>query len=474
MDLRDSPLNRAKEPVDHQARLLQLRRFVTDSSLTSEERRYMKILLSQNPTNTVCDFPIELVRQIAELLDLHHFAACLAVSRRWRDKFLSAPVIDAILDKFCSWPKQVASPIQIDSDERLRALHQIGRARWQCFQSSLEKDFCWTHESYFKLDPDYHGNHEDTSSIYARFSHHDHDAELFMVHFWNRIYCGGKIAWLVKPHVVVVDNLWSRTRKILDMPNGPLIGPRLHLLAFGNRLVVCTIDRLLVVWDHVTNTRLEKKLPGSIKHASTEGARVALILFTDDVLLWDFGGKLSTLMTAPLMTDNEFFKLGIPELQTIFHTGCSRTLFLASCYPYCVNSKVVFKHRIHEFKDSNHVGTFEFEFTPSHEERITAPTFEIQRLLPYCHDSIGFYWRYSICYAHLWGSSIKDSTFVEFDMNDRKFSTRTISVESSHRIPGWRGRLEDADLDFSVKFHDSKPSFTAYSFQPGFDFKVGE
>lgn len=465
MDLRDP---RAEEAVDHKARLLQLRRVVTDPSLTSEERRYMKILLSQPLTDIVCDLPIELIRQIAELLDLHHFAACLAVSRRWRDKFLSAPVIDAILDKFCSSLGRVASPIQINSDERLRALHKIGRARRKCFQSSLKKEFCWESEPYFKLDPDYHGNYEDTSSIYAQFDRHSHNPELLWVSCLSSKYYGGKIAWHAKPHVVIVDNLWSRTRKIFNVPNGPLIAPELQLLAFGSRLVVCAIDRLLVAWDHVTNVRLEKKLPGSVKHASTEGAKVALILFTGEVLLWDFGGKLSTLTTVALTN----YRSSDSDLCAIFRPGYSRTLFLASCYSYHVNSEVVFKHTIHEFKDSNHIGTFEFEISPAiygEADPAVRSLVTIQKMLPSCRDSIGFSGLYVLeCPETL--DVLSESTFVEFDMNDRKFSTRT---ESDHDIPGWRGRLEDADLDFLVRFHEDQ-SFTVYSLQPGFDFKVGQ
>ncbi|KAI1408125.1 hypothetical protein F5Y13DRAFT_113280 [Hypoxylon sp. FL1857] len=479
MDPTGLPLSKAEENMSGQARLPQLRQFVFDSSLTRDELRYMKILLSRVHIDIIGELPIELVRRIAQLLDLDHFVACLAVSRRWRDKFLSAPVICAVLNKFSSLG-QAAGSTQISPDECLKALHRIGRARWNFSQSSLRKEYSWVHEAYFIPDPDYHGDYEDMSIVYAQFSRPGdpdrNNPNPYASEF--AMYSNGKIAWLARPHIVVVDNLWSRTRKIFNVPAGPLIGPVLELLALGDRLVVSAIDRLLIAWDHVTNVCLEKKLPGSIKLASTEGSRVAVLLFSGDVLLWDFGGRLSTLTITPPMNsygpDTKSSGTWASNLRAIFLPGCSKTLFLASCYTCQVNSGTITKQTIYEFDDTNHKDTFENEISPkiyeNRTDRAVISEAEIRKLLPYCRDTIGFLEKYRspdpspLSYA---------AAYVGFDMYDRKFSATT-NLRYNQHIPGWHDPLEDTytDLDFHVRFYDGRNSFSVHSFQPGFDFKT--
>ncbi|KAI0843549.1 hypothetical protein F5Y06DRAFT_284025 [Hypoxylon sp. FL0890] len=470
MESRDLPFSRAAGHVNYQARLSPLRQFVFDSSLTSEELRYVKILLSRVHIDIIDELPIELVRQIAELLDLHHFAACLAVSKRWRNKFLSISVIRAVLNNFCSSLEQVTNPTQISPDGCLKALHRIGRLRSRCFQSSLTKQLAWEHESYFKPDPDYHGNYEDVSTVYAQFCRHNQNPE-----FWtNPMYSNGKIVWCPKPHIVVVDNLWSRTRKIFNMPTGPLIGPALHTLALGNRLVVGFMDHILVAWDHVTNVRLEKKLPGAIRHVATEGSRVAVVLLHGDVLLWEFGGKLFTVASVPLKKSSDA-GIGSLNLRAIFHPGCSETLFITDCYIDYVNSKAVIKQKIYEFTDANHVNTFENEITPETFDKIgPAATSrpEVRKLLPYRRDIIAFLERHPSSNSRS-ASDPCETTSVEFDIYDRKFTSQ-IGLDYHYCTPGWPEFEEDADLDFVVRWDPQNPSFTVYSLQPGFDFKADE
>ncbi|KAI1139966.1 hypothetical protein F5Y05DRAFT_337381 [Hypoxylon sp. FL0543] len=477
MESTDLSLSREAGHMSFQPRLVQLRQFASASSLTGEELRYVKLLLSRVHIDIIGELPIELLRQIAGFLDLHHFAACLAVSRRWRNKFLSASVIRAVLDKFCSSLGQVDSSTQISPGECLEALHRIGRLRWKCFQSSLTKEYTWKEESYFRPDPDYHGNYEDISTVYAQFSRQDQDPRPNRGAYKTAMYSNGKIAWRAKPHVVVVDDLWLRTRKIFDVPTGLLVGPTIQLLALGNRLVVGAVDRLLVVWDHVTNTRLEKNLPGSIKHATTQGCRVAMVIFSGDVLLWEFGGKLSTLATAPLIkthsSDAESLKSWVSNLVVIFHPGCSETLFLASCYTYHVNSKAIFKQEIFEFKGSNRINTFKNEISPKfHNDsgRGIAAVPEIQKLLPYRRDIIGFRLNYVPSPPLLAQPSapFPETIAVEFDIYDRKFSSLT-GLDFDYLIPGWPEPDEECDLDFAVKFQRG-PCLTVRSLRPGFDF----
>ncbi|KAI2632274.1 hypothetical protein GGR54DRAFT_27297 [Hypoxylon sp. NC1633] len=462
MESQFSSLEREQTGEDSAARLVQIRQLV--SSLNSYECRYMKILLPRDLTiNIIGGLPIELVRQIAELLSLRDFFVCLTVSRRWRDKLLSTPVIGDMLRKFAPSSWQLLGDNRISLDESLQALSKRGRARWGHKYSNLEKPFSWEDESYFKLDPTYH----DIAAGYAKFGRdggpQDEDDDLIDPMYMTPIYSNGKIAWLAQRHFVVVDNLWTQTRKVYTVSRGPLLGPVLRILALGDRLLVGCLDRILVAWDHITNIYQEKKLPGFIKHAETEGSRVAIILFSGDVFLWDFGGTLTTLPTAPLMNyhgfDKDTLKCWISNLRVIFHPVCTRTLFLASAY----NSEKgnVFKQVVYEFKDNQHVKTFEAETSPC---TAVSDHCIIRKALPYRRDIIGFYgpfvnhWKY----------------YVEFDIYDRRFA-----IFSRDKLVDWReirninGRV-GVDSDFQVGFHVSHPAgFSAFSFHPDFDFKLG-
>ncbi|KAI5864364.1 hypothetical protein GGS23DRAFT_595996 [Durotheca rogersii] len=459
---------------DRNARLAQLRQFICNASLTTEERRYLKILLSGSGVDIIGELPIELVKQIAGLLDLPHFVTCLAVSRRWRDKFLSNSVLGDVVTKFCpSWERRASGDVRGGICAPLEALHRIGRARWECFQASLVKPFSWEHESYFKLDPTYHGNDEDVSAAYARFNQSPVE-DLGSTACWNALYANGKIAWRAKTHTIVVDCLWSRTRKIFEVPRGPLHSPLVLLRALGNRLAVCVLDRRLIAWDHVSNVYLEKKLPSYTLDVTTEGHRVAVVLYTREIFLWEFGGKLTILPTTPLIAyhglDTKTARSWESNLVVIFHPTCSRTLFLASGYTDYVDSKRVLKRVVYEFMDTKHIETFEIEIPPkldnARSPKDVAVT--IKKVLPYRRDTIGFCEQYPPV-----GEAVTPpyETFVEFDIYDRKFTART-DEEFDHVKFGWRATLEEADLDFLVRFYDN--GFSVSSYHLGFDFRNDE
>ncbi|KAI1099632.1 hypothetical protein F4804DRAFT_76461 [Jackrogersella minutella] len=453
--------------MEHQGSLAQLRQFILGGSLTSEEHRYLKVLLSEVHVDIIGELPIELVRQIALLLDLRDLVACLAVSKRWRAKLLSTPVIKDITLSLCpSLGHTTGTPF--NPNECLKILHKIGRSQYACFQSSFTKQFAWQNESYFKLDPEYHGHHEDMAAAYAQFGNYP-DPEPDNFAYCRALYSNGKIAWAPKPRVIVVDSLWSRTRKVFTASTGPLGFPAIKLKALGDKLVVGAMGHLLVSWDHTTNIRQEKKLPRGIGHVATEGYRVAIILFGGDVLLWEFGGKLSTIATTPIIDyhkfNNDTLCTWTCNLCVILHPTCNRTLFLACGYAD-QDDKSPMKRAVYEFKDSKHIKTFEFE-TPRL-VKIADPNFtkpRIRKVLPYRRDIIAFGEEYEVGEVRF--PTKAHETFVEFDIYDRKFSAR-INEEFDYRQFGWRRLLEDADLDFLVRFHSN--GFTACSFQPGFVF----
>ncbi|KAI1646559.1 uncharacterized protein F4817DRAFT_143489 [Daldinia loculata] len=475
MDPRNLSFSTAGGDVDLLERLTKLRLLFSSGSLTNQEHRYIKILLSKVNVDLIGELPVEIVGQIAQLLDLHEFVCCLAISRRWRGKFLSPSIIGAIANKYCPSLKHSGNPVNLDNC--LNALHRIGRLRWKSWQARLTKEFSWEHESYFKLDPVYHGDHDDTSTVYAQFGHYDNDPEPDDQAYSTALYSRGKIAWLAKPRIVVVDNLWARTRKIFTMPTGALAGLTLQILALGNRLVVGTMNRILVAWDHTTNEFLDKRLPGPIKYAATEGSRVAVVLFNGDAFLWEFGGKVSMIATAPLKQHQGLhgqpLRSWVSNLRIFFHPTCNRTLLLASGYTHTGSrhSETILRRVVYEFKDINHTETFEFEFPAKKHDHANPidPKVDIQKVLPYRRDIIGF------CERHYRPLSrflvpYQYETFIEFDIYERQFTARTKETFDLEEF-GWRAPLEDADLDFEIKFYSN--GFTAVSHQPGFEFENG-
>ncbi|KAI1091475.1 hypothetical protein F5B19DRAFT_458505 [Rostrohypoxylon terebratum] len=463
--------------LDHQARLAQLRQIVLGSPLTKEEHRYLKILLAGASTDIIGELPVELVKQIADLLDLRDFVTCLAVSRRWREKFLSAPIINAITDEECPSLRQIPTDNPLDSNQCLKVLHRIGRMRHLCCESYFEKSFSWQDESYFKLDPEYHGHHEDVSTAYAQFDCHSDQEPDFPPNQqdYQPLYCNGRIAWRPWARIIAVDNLWSRTRKIFTPPNGPLVHPECELRALGDKLVIVSMDRLLIAWDYTTNIRQEKKLPGPVTRVVTKGYQAAVILFSGEVFLWEFGGKLLTLPTTPLVNShgftNELIKYWNANLCVVFHPTCNGKLFLASGYTDCSSSKPVVKRVVYEFTDTNHTDTFEFEaprMNPSNWEPPKA-LFQTGRGMPYHRDIITF--REAYLLEDDDSRTIAFETLVEFDIYKRKFRVRYDKAFAYHRL-GWASQHTSGDMDFLVRFYDRH--FIVDSFQPGFDFKIGE
>ncbi|KAI1801448.1 hypothetical protein F4811DRAFT_534477 [Daldinia bambusicola] len=478
MDSTHLSFGAAGEHDDPLKRLTRLRLFFSSGTLTREECRYIKILLSNINVDLIGDLPLEIVKQIALLLELHEFMLCLTISRRWRSKLLSPAILHAVTDRFC--PSLTHSINKYDSEIYLDALYKRRRARWGYSQSSLSKEFCWEHESYFKLDPVYYGSNHNVSTVYAQFGRHGNDPEIYDQSYSSALYSHGKIAWRAKPHVVVVDNLWNRTRKIFGISAGALVRSQLQILALGDRLVVGAMNRSIVAWDHVTNDFIAKKLPGPVRYATSKGLQVGIVLYHGDAFLWKFGGIISTFATAPLQQlhgiQGQSLKTWISNLRIFFHPTCSRTLFLASGYTYpqpgSGHSDAVLKRMVYEFKDMKHIRSFKLEI-PIKVAKYENPTdirVDIQKVLPYRRDIIGFYQQ---IYRPLPQSVMpyQYDNFVEFDIYDRRFISQTGEKFNFDEF-GWRYPLEDGDLDFQVTFYSN--GFSVTSHQPGFDFRIGD
>ncbi|OTB04248.1 hypothetical protein M426DRAFT_11871 [Hypoxylon sp. CI-4A] len=446
----------------------ELRQLVHGGSLADEELRYLKFLLADSHIDIIAKLPIELLLKIAEYLDLHHFVNCLAVSRQWRNKFLSPSIIGAITRDFHPSLTGLPQGYQVNPDACLNTVHKLGRARWRCFQSTFRTPFALEDETYFKLDPVLHGHHD----AYAELASVDRGRSPCVDALQ---YANGIVAWLTRPWVLVLDNLWTRSRKLFKLPSSPG-SISSSIAALGDKLVVCSIDRRLTAWDYTTNDRQEKKLPTAVLHAETKGNKIAVVLLNGDLLLWEFKGAMLTLVTDSLKeiyhVDDETRSSLKYIFRFFFHPTCDETLYLAFNYNIRLaeSKQFVMKRVVFEFRGTNLVNTFELEAPLKYRKEPRHTLVSIKRLLPHRRDLIGFR-RTS---GNLGESDFEP--FVEFDMHDRKFAIRE-NDELYRNELGWPGPDEHSDLDFLVTYDSSlygrAIDLVVYSLQPGFDFRAG-
>ncbi|KAI1084053.1 hypothetical protein F5B20DRAFT_526527 [Whalleya microplaca] len=470
----DSPVECPGEELNDYTRRIKIRQFISGLSPTAQEARYLRRLVSEIKTDVIGELPVELARQIADLLDLQDYVACLAVSRSWRNKFLSEPAISAIMNRYCPFldpflkqPSQ--SVLETRDDERLKILHRIGWANSsKSLKVFLEQTYDWRDTTYFKLDQEYHG--EDLSRVYSRFNRKQDDVDPEGPMCLRSLYSWGKIAWCHEERFIVVSSLWSRTRKLFAAPSGPIAGPRLQLFALGNTLVVGAINNVLVAWDHTTNVYREKSIPGPVKHCATEGSKVAIIFFGGDVLLWEFGNRLLTLPVDHLIRyhnlDNEQRRSWRDNLRVFFQPGCDSTIFLASGY---VDSESVLRRSVHEFQSTNYIKSFNMAIPSKASFRAYnrppgSAYVEIQKFIEFGRFAIWFLEIYpKDTAAEDFDIHAKDEfSLVEFDMHERKFKSC-----NSDRLRYIRFKtFQQWDLDFRLRFHAK--SFVVFSRQPGY------
>jgi len=221
--------------------LAELRQLVSSLSLTRDEARYLRLLLSDVRTDLIGELPVELVSMIALHLGMGDFARCLRVSKVWRGKFLS----EAVLMPFAKhhWPAVVtntttASHAQMFLTKLGSAIHSY---RWWSRFTSRHLPFVgWGRDADIDLDPDTHSNSNDVPLAYLKLVvNQSHPISP------DAMYAFGKVAYHPCGYVVVVDDILSMLRKVFEVPGGMIHGPGLELQALGSRLVVGTVDRVL-------------------------------------------------------------------------------------------------------------------------------------------------------------------------------------------------------------------------------------
>jgi hypothetical protein len=231
--------------MNDMTRFAELRQLVSIIAPTREEARYLKVLLSAVHTDLIGELPVELVVIIAVQLKLDDFAACLRVSKVWREKFLSDSVMTAFGIRSC--------PALIDSvatrQDFQRTFSKLGWASYSfgrhCYRLSSEL-VQYDRRANIQLDQEFHSRADRIPAVYLR---HPLDVLHEPVHLppSPKFYSSGKAAWHLCDHVVVVDDLRSKKRKVFTPPSGMMHGLTLKLQALGSRLVIGTIDRLLYV-----------------------------------------------------------------------------------------------------------------------------------------------------------------------------------------------------------------------------------
>jgi hypothetical protein len=223
--------------------LAELRQLVSNLSLTRDEARYLRLLLSNMRTDLIGELPVELVSMIALHLGIRDFARCLCVCTAWKEIFLS----EAVLMPFARhrWPALITNTTTA-ADAR-GFLSKLGYAihshGWwtRCDPyPGLAPFVRWDRDADIELDRTVHSDTDDVPLAYSELVINQNSRM-----FPEARYAFGKVAYHPCGYLVVVDHIQSMTRKVFEVPDGMVHGPALELQALGSRLVVATIDRLL-------------------------------------------------------------------------------------------------------------------------------------------------------------------------------------------------------------------------------------
>ncbi|KAI2625471.1 hypothetical protein GGS21DRAFT_530971 [Xylaria nigripes] len=313
--------------MDHSTRTLaELRQLVFgDNPLTREEHRYMKTLLSCVHVDLIGELPLELVAFVAMHLELKDFVCCLRVSKTWRKLFLSDPVMTPYARQM--WPALTNG--EVNQCNFLATLSKVGWASY-CFRGHAKQSHSeivrWDARSHYKLDSEFHSRNDNLP----------HDYTEYYGPRPSPVYAFGKVAWSPYSYFMVVDDLRLKTRKVFTPPSGTMRGSSLELQALGSRLVVGTIDRLLIAWDHVENRPYERLLPCRSLRCTTHDDKVAIVLFGGDVVMWTPGREILQLNTSHLISKEsiDFFATRTwKSCMNVFFDSCNNeTLYLASGY----------------------------------------------------------------------------------------------------------------------------------------------
>ncbi|KAK8107386.1 uncharacterized protein PG998_009399 [Apiospora kogelbergensis] len=345
-------LRLANGHVDHHARKANLSHFLTGGSLSTNELRLAKDLLSRCTfqVDILSRLPVELAVSVLAHLDIHDIASCLAVSKVWRSVLMSEDVSRALADVhfpalFYTSCKDLASRGSGSCAENVFPLFmQALRTSLRCndtpFPSEMVKKFAWSDEERFVIDPEEY-NHYSASPDYYQIPR-------------RSLYAHGRIAWVNDEHTFVVDCLVTLKRRIFGLPEGKLLGSSLQLDALGSKLLVARLLRYLYAWDIETGRRERVTLPNHMQCCATEGDRVVLVTRDSQVFVWKFGASLLSVDVAsvsPPLSKGEIRPV------VVAHPNDEDTVFLAIQRLSVHGSPTGFA--VYEFNQRQFVGSYE-------------------------------------------------------------------------------------------------------------------
>ncbi|KAI0457159.1 hypothetical protein F5B21DRAFT_464596 [Xylaria acuta] len=344
--------------MSHSPRFAEFRQLLFGGDgLTPEEARYLKLLLSDIHTDLIGELPLEIVTLVALELQLDDFVCCLRVSKLWRQRFLSDSVTSAYARH--RWPAMIDGVV--NRSRFLETLLELTCVLYNYRKSVATEHVLFDSRAHYTLDPVFHNQSDNLPNVYMRYF-----TDARSQSGCSAFYTSGKVASHLCGCVIVIDDLRSKTRKIFTPPSGAMHGSALKLQSLGSRLVIGTIDRLLIAWDHVNNQAYEKSLPCRMLRCATQNNRVAIVLYGGEVVIW-------TLSHAVIQVDTSRLILGLginPSeaktweacLNVFFDPRNSKKLYLASGYLFRVGSKSMIRVTVHEFLEAVHVASWSSDY----------------------------------------------------------------------------------------------------------------
>lgn len=232
--------------MTHSPRFALMRQLASGpDALTRAEIRYLRLFLPAYSPDFIAELPLEIVILIVAELSLKDFARCFRVSKAWREKLLSYPVMVASAKQ--RWPALNCGTI--DASRFIKVLSRVGymlyfyaarSPRFACECDRVPYDGRQTaHITQYQLDPAFHDRPDSLPADYTR--HHTTNNLVTS----PLLYSSGKAAWHLCSCVVVVDDVKAKTRKVLTPPSGIMYGSTLKLQALGSRLVVASTYRMM-------------------------------------------------------------------------------------------------------------------------------------------------------------------------------------------------------------------------------------
>ncbi|KAK8094124.1 hypothetical protein PG997_000809 [Apiospora hydei] len=282
-------LKLADGQIDHHAREANLSYLVQGGSLTTNEIRLLRGLLSQFTfqTDILSKLPVELVIAVVRHLQLRDIWSCLTVSKTWRSRLMSQDISRALSDVHfpaISYTWGESARRGTGAAKSISSLFiQAVRASLRCnktpFRSELVNKFSWKYERYFSINPE----------EYDRYPKPSNDSGLAC----DSLYAYGRIAWAYESHTFVIDCLNTWKRRIYSSPSSKLFTPVMQLEALGSKLLVASVlKRTFFAWDIETGRLEQVKLPSWVQTCTTEGDRVAFVTRDKQLYVWKYGASL--------------------------------------------------------------------------------------------------------------------------------------------------------------------------------------